>query len=496
MNSLIENIKKGFYDEKAFRHCYILSLFFSSLCFVEHGFQFITGIMMLWAVFLLKNRFDNFESIRSIRFYGLIFLFLGNLMYTILTYNDNLSTNFITLYHTAICFILLYGIHSNSDKNKIRKEFFSICRIITILTTLFAALGFIVFLIFIKIEAFSYIIGLYGKRFTGLYTHPNIAAFTSVIGIVCSHLVYRQFDYYVKGRKKSYSLLCLLCLVLNILTILLSDSNASLVFLLVYVSVILFFKALDKYTHIKLSVVFSLAIVCIIISTGTFLLRNVSQSAMSVFVNTLHHSKGSDVFSSASYDNQNKNSSDDIQESDIMVEIGRNERKDLSSGRLDSWIKGLKLFSMEPLTGIGKGNILEYGDRYLDEGFKFFDLHNGYLTILVSCGIIGFSIFVIFLLFIARSLFKYVFFNTDKDIQDLKCVPVFSSAICAYCVYSMFERTMLFENTFMVTIFWFMLGYMMSITVSDKVSLEPEHLFANYQKPLAGFFTKPGTQFK
>ena len=57
--------------------------------------------------------------------------------------------------------------------------------------------------------------------------------------------------------------------------------------------------------------------------------------------------------------------------------IGRDGNYELSSGRLDSLQKAMVLYQKNPILGIGKGNILEYGNRYLARGFQFFDLHNG-----------------------------------------------------------------------------------------------------------------------
>ena len=44
--------------------------------------------------------------------------------------------------------------------------------------------------LFTRVKAFSYCIGLMDNRFTGLYTNPNIAAYVSVVGLVCIHLMY------------------------------------------------------------------------------------------------------------------------------------------------------------------------------------------------------------------------------------------------------------------------------------------------------------------
>ena len=49
--------RKFLWDHSAFRCCYFLSLFLSSLCFVELGFQILTGVTMVWSVLILIDIF-------------------------------------------------------------------------------------------------------------------------------------------------------------------------------------------------------------------------------------------------------------------------------------------------------------------------------------------------------------------------------------------------------------------------------------------------------
>lgn len=432
---------------------------------------------MLWAFFLLKNRIKNYKNMNMVRFYGLAALFIGSGLITTLLYNDdNFNTNFLMIYHAAICFFLLYGMHSDTSKNKLKEEMFSLFRTIAVLTTIFSTVGLLVLFIFVRIRAFSYVIGLYGKRFTGLYTHPNIAAFTSVIGIVCCHLMYRRSRCSLhKKQSAAFPVYCF-CFAVNFITILLSDSNAAMVFLLVYSAVLLFFRLINKKGQVSPVGLFKLGFTCIFLLAGFLALRSASQTGMAAFVNSIHAPAGTQ---------QNLASTSEENHTDIeSVEIGREERADLSSGRLDSWEKGLTLFQMKPLLGIGKGNILEYGERYLTQGFLFFDLHNGYLTILVSCGLIGFAFFIGFILCVAHKVLKFIFSYTEKNKEDHSILPLICASLCGYAIYAFFERALLFDNTFMVAIFWVMLGYSMTIVTSYEKDPAAIKLSLRYPKVL------------
>ena len=67
---------------------------------------------------------------------------------------------------------------------------FFMAKILAFLIITFAVAGMLVALVFTRVKAFSYCIGLMDNRFTGLYTNPNIAAYVSVVGLVCIHLLY------------------------------------------------------------------------------------------------------------------------------------------------------------------------------------------------------------------------------------------------------------------------------------------------------------------
>lgn len=458
MNIVKEKIQNHFLDEKAFRIFYILSLFLSSLCFFEHGFQVITGICMVWAVFLIKNRFEEQTGIKNICYLAWLILFIGSgIMTSILYIQDNFGMNMLFMYHVSICFILLYGIHAQEDKEAIREEMLTIFRWITILSFILAVVGLILFFVFVKIEAFGYVVGLFKNRFTGVYTHPNIAAFTSVAGIVCSHMLYRVKNQ--DGTDFVNHNLVKAGYVLHIATILLSDSNASLLFIVVYMSVNLLFKGKKIEEIKKIKHILKIACLCIVTVVVSLVIRNVSQNAMALFINTMHsvETEGEQIVYTPS-------EAEDV----VDIELGRGEQRDLSSGRFDSFEKAFTLLQMKPLLGIGKENIVEYGERYLTEGFRYFDLHNGYLTILLSCGVVGFCLFAIFTIKVVRKVWKTLLLIDQWTDAERRFFVNSLAAVASYCLYAMFERTMLFDITFMVVIFWLLLGYLMVFVVKKE----------------------------
>ena len=84
------------------------------------------------------------------------------------------------------------------------------------------------------------------------------------------------------------------------------------------------------------------------------------------------------------------------------------------------------------------------------------DFHNGYITILVCSGIIGFVLFCIFGLRFFKHITMHVF--CDDSLKE-SVLPCMYSFLCAYVIYSFIEVGLLYNINFMVIFFWLILGY-------------------------------------
>ena len=94
----------------------------------------------------------------------------------------------------------------------------------------------------------------------------------------------------------------------------------------------------------------------------------------------------------------------------------------------------------------------------MPKGFKYSDLHNGYLTILVSNGLVGFILFAVFAVSLGRDCLKSVFLE-KKDLKRSPFLCMFAF-VFAYALYSVVEKTVLLEQTYMVVTLWYVLGYL------------------------------------
>ena len=469
MKSINSVVKNFINEERNFRILFVLCFLFHCVCIIEPVCSALTNLLMIWSILFTGKRFIKIRNLWKIRYNIFLILFLlCGIFTTFLNYSNNFFQNIKLIYLTCICFILLYGMHTSYTKEERTYEFYSLFHFLTIIINIFAIIGILILVCFVHIELSNYTLGLYGNRYTGIYTHPNIAAFISIVGIISNHILYDK----KKRNSKNlffYRIVFLLMIHIHILTIWLSDSNASMVYMIVYLLVYTVFKNIDKFSQNKSRIFLHIFLLTLLVF-ASFSLRTTVQNCTVTLIENIHTTESENTIEASS------SAKPKLEDS---VQIGRTKQKDISSGRIDSIKKALLLFEIKPLLGMGKANIIPYGNIYLTEGFLFFDLHNGYLTILLSCGIVGFYIFTLFLIQLFKRMLyilnhRNLIINTDKSI-----IEILISALLGYCIYAFFERTILFDLTFMVIFFWAMLGYFMSFSLEYEEKNEHIFIFKN-----------------
>lgn len=95
------------------------------------------------------------------------------------------------------------------------------------------------------------------------------------------------------------------------------------------------------------------------------------------------------------------------------IQIERALSTSFNNSRVDIWVEGVKLFLQHPVFGIGESNV---SVSVPPDGAVFANLHNGYLTILVSSGLVGFLIIMIFGVQLLFRSMAYIFTHSRKEL--------------------------------------------------------------------------------
>lgn len=395
---------------------------------------------------------------KKVKYYKIILIFMSSCFVTvILHFKDNFYHNLLYLFTYLLCFFVFYGMHAEKNIIEKEKEMMTLFKIIFLLTSLISFIGLIVTILKIQVKVFDYYwLGIYENRLIGIYTNSNLLALFCVISSIGVHIITASDSFKLDKRKKTLKIVYIIGTTINIISLILSDSNGSFIFFLIYFVVILFYYLFRKYSELTFKIIIKNAFIILsaglILTAASFYIRGVCQNSIAVLINSIH-------IKEPVHDNKvpaNKEANNSIIDT---VEIGRilgNNDYDGSSGRVTLIKQAVVMFKKNPIMGIGIANIPKYGEKYIKGGLKFPNFHNGYITILVAWGIVGFFIFTIYSLLVAAKFCDILFKINDSQNTPF---PKLFAFLVSYCVYSLVEITILSDITFTIFIFWTILGY-------------------------------------
>ena len=144
------------------------------------------------------------------------------------------------------------------------------------------------------------------------------------------------------------------------------------------------------------------------------------------------------------------------------------QEQDVTNGRSELWQAGFKIVKQNPIFGIGSENIIKEAEQYLSES-RYQNLvkggfHNSYLAILVSSGIAGMLVFVIFISMLVIDGLKYLW-------KDGKCkYSLIIMLLFSLMVNELLEARWLYNTSYLNIIFWVLAG----LTVDEIKGVKEE----------------------
>ena len=467
-------LKQRRLDTSLFRTMFIIMMSLEMLAFTDLIMGTVKCLVVIWGVFIFINNFCISRRFLKVKHKYLIFMFLLSMCITaVVNFGIWFLPNIVLVYINASYFFMFYGMHTETPHEKAEKE-------MVFLLKFFVWFGlvcgfFSLLFVFLKNETclLGYYIGIYKNRLIGIYTNSNILAFSMIECIVACDILSTS---YIKNKYKDKylnNIILILAVIVSCVCLFLSDSNASFLFLIIYSTIRvfcnLFFRRESSYGTKFIKSVIVTSSFCIVITSVSFAFRDMCQKYISEVITGVYKQeqiikynfenfKGDIMEELPEKKAEPKTEEKNYDFSDFT--IGRHESYDVSSGRILLFKQGIKIFKHHPIFGVGRASLMSYGKKYIEGGIINIDLHNGYLTILVCYGIVGFAIFGLFSFVVAVDICKHLFVCFNKPYYSV-FVRLFS-ALVAYCGYCMFEKAILFDVTFMVGFFWIMLGYAVS----------------------------------
>lgn len=447
-------LKKVFLDTSLFRLLYIISFFFCMVMYTDRVAYAFVFALFVWGLFLTVYTIVKYKAYSKMYFSIWLFAFLISFSITVvININSNpraVLYNLFMLMHASICFFVFYGMHIQRGL-PFKWELYLITRVIVYLSTVFTLVGLILML---------FTAGMYDSYFLregvfkGFYVNPNYQGYVSALSIIFCHMLIKPNFIADSGQKRVSRIWLVSCVVFNSIALLLCDSNASLLLIVVYVAITLLMKLfamVEKLTPGKIL----LRLVCLILA-GLAILSFMMFVRVACRIGVAAFSSGDKGL-------------DPKLVSDLVSEIFFVPSKDTGyTSRKFLWDAGARIFSQHPVFGIGKGNLYDAiievtGRTNFNSGYYGFeqisctDLHNGYLTLLTTSGVIGTLFFTVF--FIRCIMMTFPVWFVQRRIMTYSVYPCLLAYIVAYLPYAFIEKTILFDTTFLVMSFWLVLGY-------------------------------------
>ncbi|HAP9434306.1 O-antigen ligase family protein, partial [Enterococcus faecium] len=298
-------------------------------------------------------------------------------------------------------------------------------------------------------------IGFLESRLFGTFSDINNAAIASLVVIVL--ILFYLYNKKVTGLNK---IIFLINLPLQFIYIVLSGSRSTYVVSIIIVAISSFIVVLKRNGTKKDLKNYILAIVS---SIGSVLILFALFNATKIlFQELLPHLKEINFFNFTERHKELMNNSQHINNTqtpdNTLVRKDVAENTDISNARITIWKSAWEIFKTSWLIGVSPKNVVSYAQSIIPDGYIAkvgIAIHNAYLNVLTSTGILGIIPFMAFLI-------KSFVLNVYRIIYN-KCIGkdyhfVYCLVILSYALYAALNNELVYENTVGTFVFWLFLG--------------------------------------
>lgn len=432
---------------------------------VERTLSFTFKILFLLYLFFQSMIIFHRTPFVSIALWGTMFFGVAACCFRIIFFRRFIQTEgivllglFLVSYAVAILANMKYGVKSDAinwlilaltiavvylqdawrDKKCVRKEISIISLIYTIILDLSVVISLVMLVIpygkVIYFEDYQLNIGFVENRLWGVFIDPNLASVFSVVAIVIaiSNII-----------RKKYRIFSIFTIVLLLFYIGVADSRTGMLGLFFGIAFLSFMALQKKLAMVKHKIVRYSVCVCVALVVG-YVAASIPGTLQEGY-NTL----------ATVEENDDDNSR--------VIKRDYDMSEDVSNKRFDIWKSGLEIFSTKPLTGIAFHHLQDYADTILpktylaQEGVNFSHLHNELLNVLISQGIPGLIIILLFAGTSIKSVFKrYSDLSEDEFYEYTGMI----TCLLSMSIGMMLQQGVLYSYMPMNIIFWMFLGYM------------------------------------
>lgn len=502
-----KSLDKYLFNPTTFKVIMLVATLILAVPYMHHKASGYLKLVLLYGVLiclwqLMQKRFP-LKTLKSPPAVFLVLFVVSNLVTVALLRGAGMYESISQLCYMAVFFSLFVILNFQREDDELKKEFVILSYVFTGITYLYSLFGFYSYLCGMYIlyqmppSTEYYRFGVSENRLWGLY-NPNMGATLNSISILLSLFIIVRC---VKGRKGKENrarytvglIFGILNIVLQYFCLVLTDSRTGNYALVIVLAIILAYVVYARFTNKGKSLAQRILVTFIALCVGAALfivLGMVVEKGLSYLPSICRTVFGDDfmwkktgwecyqlVMGSSNSVEINFDFTKLFSANVLEVAQGDLERKNTTlsflSGREYLWEAALKVFKDYPIFGITYGNIQDFVIPMLGncEGVNLVDqikaggLHNGYITVLLSSGFVGFALFLITIVyFLVKSL---------KRILDTKVINDYQFAALTVCVFllitEMFEAQLLYRPGIPNVVFWIFAGYLIKFSETRRL---------------------------
>ncbi len=453
-HKVLQLVEQTICNRMIYKMVFIILLMLNIVPLLHEKVGSYVKLMLVWGIVILVWEFiRNPSGLFKVKGMAWLLAFAVSYGITILCNREAyFSENVKALCYMILFFLLFYGINRNKKRDSVIKEIHGIGWTVILTTFVLAIICFVMFLLSIE---YKYVadgvvlrLGIHQNRLWGLY-NPNVGATLNIISMFCSIVMLLEET----NRHKLMRMFLIINSVLQYVCLVLTASRTAIYAMYIGIGMLVYFvcgvvykKKIWKKAIIAIA---SMAVMFLAVTLTNKIMWQLPKLFPTVEV------KASSLFS------MNRKDTD------------KESNGGMLNGRQYMWTAGFQQFNDAPFFGVTREQVAEKVKKKLafEEGMnkktvrsikralKNGGVHNMYLTILVSSGLVGFVLFCGFVISYFSRILWYV-----QRIKVLKGNEWFlgTLVLCIIMlIMEMFENRILYQVNIFYALFWMLMGYAM-----------------------------------
>lgn len=411
---------------------------------------YLSPIVLLWGMLLLiRNLFIERAKVPKGLMY-LIYAFLASYVVTIIINAKlNLIGNTKTLIWAMLMTLVLFITEYSKDNQKVYRDVNIISKLLVIVLFIVSFISILMFCLDICFwipKAGGKLVpqGYYAARLWGIFVDPNQGCAIATVALLLSLILLIQ-------RKTLNKIFLIISIFVQYIFIILTGSRGgeiALIFVLIGLGYLLFDYILRN--NIKgnlirgcISVLVGIIIsVLVIISFDDT--RKILSYVPKATVTTQQYISSTTGIESGEHNGN--------------VTVVRPDAK-TSNGRIRLWTDGFRLTKFAPVFGFGDRNIaIKAAELTPGSSLETQVVHNGFIHMLLSGGLVATIIMLIFIGIIAVKALK-IFFGAKNRNKDYYIYSILCLIVLCLLITTVFLTELFYQNSFVATAFWIFIGH-------------------------------------